>query len=223
MMKLLAIDTSTELASVATLIDNEIISREQDSQRIHAQLILPMIDELVAQTGLGLNQLDGIIFGCGPGSFTGLRIACSIAKGLAYANDLPLVPVSSLAAIAWTAREIKEDFNQPVLSVLDARMHEMYWSCFLEQQFLAQDRINAVKDIQLPANQSFILAGVGIDLYWKDFPEQIKSQISEVLTVFPTASAMIRLAQKANIKAVSVAQAQPVYVRNQVTQGDSRG
>lgn len=93
----------------------------------------------------------------------------------------------------------------------------------MEQQFLAQDRINAVNDIQLPANQSFILAGVGIDLYWMDFPEQIKSQISEVLTVFPTASAMIRLAQKANIKAVSVAQAQPVYVRNQVTQGDSRG
>lgn len=65
MMKLLAIDTSTELASVAILIGDEIISREQDSQRIHAQLILPMIDELIAQTGLGLNQLDGIIFGCG--------------------------------------------------------------------------------------------------------------------------------------------------------------
>ncbi|WP_081964912.1 tRNA (adenosine(37)-N6)-threonylcarbamoyltransferase complex dimerization subunit type 1 TsaB [Legionella norrlandica] len=220
MMKLLAIDTSTELASVAILVGDKIICREQDSQRTHAQLILPMIDELTAQAEWHLHQLDGIIFGCGPGSFTGLRIACSIAKGLAYANDLPLIPVSSLAAIAWAARESKSDFNLPVLSVLDARMQEMYWGLFLEQQLLAEAHINAVNDIQLPADQSFVLAGVGIDLYWASFSEEIKSQISEVLNVFPTASAMIRLAQKANIKPVSIAEAQPVYVRNQVTQGD---
>lgn len=222
-MKLLAIDTSTELASVAILTGDEVISKEQDSQRVHAQLILPMIDELTAQAELRFNQLDGIIFGCGPGSFTGLRIACSVAKGLAYANDLALIPVGSLASIAWTVREMKGNMNLPVLSVLDARMHEMYWGCYLEQQLLASDKINAVKDIDLPDSKSFVLAGVGIDLYWTDFSDQIKSKIRETLTVFPTASAMIRLAQKAGIEPVSVAQAQPVYVRNQVTQGDSRG
>ena len=95
-MKLLAIDTSTEIASVALMIGNELTCEEQGSQKTHAQLLLPMIDKLMVDAGLQLNQLDGIIFGCGPGSFTGLRIACSIAKGLAYAHDLGLIPVSSL-------------------------------------------------------------------------------------------------------------------------------
>ena len=104
-MKLLAIDTSTEVASVAVLLDEAIFCTELESQKTQAQLLLPMIDKLMIDTGIQMNQLDGIIFGCGPGSFTGLRIACSIAKGLAYAHDLNLIPVSSLAAIAWSARE----------------------------------------------------------------------------------------------------------------------
>lgn len=105
MKKLLAIDASTDQASVALLINGVSISEEQGSQRTHAQILLPMIDKLLTEANSSLNQLDGIVFGCGPGSFTGLRIACSMAKGLAYAHDLPLIPVSSLAAIAWTARQ----------------------------------------------------------------------------------------------------------------------
>ena len=222
-MKLLAIDTSTEIASVAIMVDDELSCDEQGSQKTHAQLLLPMIDRLMVHAGLQMNQLDGIVFGCGPGSFTGLRIACSVAKGLAYAHDLNLIPVSSLGAIAWAARELHNDEHSAILAVLDARMHEMYWSYFAEGQLIAEEYVNAVQKIQLPEQQSVLLAGVGIDGYWADFPEQIKSQISTQVTLYPKAAAMIRLAQCAAIKPVSVAQAQPVYVRNKVTQGDSRG
>lgn len=222
-MKLLAIDTSTEIASVAIMVDDELSCEEQGSQKTHAQLLLPLIDKLMVHAGLQMNQLDGIIFGCGPGSFTGLRIACSIAKGLAFAHDLGLIPVSSLGAIAWAARESEGDINLPVLAVLDARMHEMYWSYFAEGSLVSEDKVNAVQEIQLPEQKPVIIAGVGIDEYWPDFPQQIKSRITNKITQYPNAAAMIHLAQHAEIKPVSAAQAQPVYVRNQVTQGGSRG
>ncbi len=222
-MKLLAIDTSTEIASVALMIGEETSCEEQGSQKAHAQLLLPMIDRLMTHAGLQMNQLDGIIFGCGPGSFTGLRIACSIAKGLAYAHDLGLIPVSSLGAIAWAARALHHDPNLPVLAVLDARMHEMYWSYFAKGKLVSEERVNAVQELQLPEQQSVILAGVGIDEYWADFPDSIKSQITAKVTLYPKAEAMIHLAQHAALKPVSVAEAQPIYVRNQVTQGGSRG
>jgi tRNA threonylcarbamoyladenosine biosynthesis protein TsaB len=222
-MKLLAIDTSTEIATVALMVDGSLLCDEQESQKTHAQLLLPMIDRLMVDAGIHLDQLDGIIFGCGPGSFTGLRIACSIAKGLAYAHDLGLIPVSSLGAIAWSARELKNDFSVPVLAVLDARMHEMYWSFFSADCFISEDKVNAVQEIQLAETQPIIMAGVGIDKYWPDFSRQIKAQVSAPIAVYPKASVMIQLAQHAALKPVSVEQAQPVYVRNQVTQGVSRG
>ncbi len=222
-MKLLAIDTSTEMASVSVLSGENITSEEQGSQRTHAQLLLPMIDRQIAQSGLHLSDLDGIVFGCGPGSFTGLRIACSIAKGLAFAHDLKLIPVSSLAAIAWAARELRGDKNAPVLAVLDARMQEMYWAYYQSGEFTAEEKVNAVQDIQAPAEQTLLLAGAGIDLYWGDFSEQIKSQVTARLDVYPHAESMIRFVQHTGIISVSVADAQPVYVRNQVTQGGSHG
>lgn len=220
-MKLLAIDTATEIASVALLVDGKISCEEQGSQKTHAQLLLPMIERLLVDAGLSVNALDGVIFGCGPGSFTGLRIACSIAKGLAYAHDLRLFPVSTLGAIAFSARQIKGDV--PVLAVLDARMQEMYWNYFAPSDWLGINKVDAVQDIKLPDEQNIVLAGVGIDGYWSDFPAQVKSQINDKLLQYPNAAAMIGLAQVAAIQPVSVAEAQPIYVRNQVTQGGSRG
>jgi tRNA threonylcarbamoyladenosine biosynthesis protein TsaB len=215
-MNLLAIDTSTELASVALVYGSERLYKEQDSQRTHAQFLLPMIDALMAEAGVQFNQLDGIVFGCGPGSFTGLRIACSIAKGLAYAHDLELFPVSSLATIAWAARKhIAEDVS--VLAVLDARMHEMYWAYYPQGQFIANEQVNAVADIQIVDPQPFLLAGVGIEEYWEDIPEAIEAQMSTRFDVYPNAAAMIELVQATSLPPVSVADAQPVYVRNQVT------
>ncbi|EHL30304.1 tRNA (adenosine(37)-N6)-threonylcarbamoyltransferase complex dimerization subunit type 1 TsaB [Legionella drancourtii] len=216
-MNLLAIDTSTELASVALLRGEELFCKEQGSQRTHAQFLLPMIDALMLEASMPMNQLDAVVFGCGPGSFTGLRIACSVAKGLAYAHDLDLIPVSSLSAIAWAARKQAASADLPLLAVLDARMHEMYWAYYPPGQFSAEERVNAVADISLANTQPIILAGAGIEEYWADFPEAIKSQISIQLPIYPSAVAMIELARVTGIQPVSVADAQPVYVRNQVT------
>lgn len=215
-MKLLAIDTSTEIASVALLTGEELLCEEQSNQKTHAQFILPMIDKLMVNAGLQMNQLDAIVFGRGPGSFTGLRIACSIAKGLAYANDLDLLPVSSLVAIAWSVRKQKQS-HLPVLAVLDARMREMYWAYFGENQWITEEQVTPVHELSLPENQSVILAGVGIDLYWDDFTPDVKSRIDDKLTVNPSAAAMIEFAQFSAQKPIPAAQAQPVYVRNKVT------
>ncbi|MFT4059932.1 MAG: tRNA (adenosine(37)-N6)-threonylcarbamoyltransferase complex dimerization subunit type 1 TsaB [Legionella sp.] len=215
-MNLLAIDTATELASVALLYGNELLHKEQDSQRTHAQFLLPMIDVLMAEAGASMSQLDGIVFGCGPGSFTGLRIACSIAKGLAYAHDLDLFPISSLAAITWGARkQIRKDM--PVLAVLDARMHEMYWAYYPQGQFKAEEQVSAVAAITVLDKHSLLLAGIGSEEYWADFPETLKAQITTRIEVYPNAAAMIELMQATSIQAVSVEEAKPVYVRNQVT------
>lgn len=216
-MKWLAIDASTATASVALLCGEVLLHKEQASQKMHAQFLLPMIDALMVEAGVPLNQLDAIVFGCGPGSFTGLRIACSIAKGLAYAHDLDLIPVSSLASIAWIARQQVTFAHSPILAVLDARMHEMYWAYYSKEEYSAEERVNAVTEISVPENQTVVLAGVGIEEYWANFPEAVKAQVSTKLTVYPSAAAMIELARSTAIPAISVAKAQPVYVRNKVT------
>ncbi|TAL62242.1 MAG: tRNA (adenosine(37)-N6)-threonylcarbamoyltransferase complex dimerization subunit type 1 TsaB [Legionella sp.] len=220
-MKLLAIDASTEFSSIALTLGEEVLVEELSSQKTHAQLLLPMIQAICTQAGVEIADLEGIVFGCGPGSFTGLRIACSIAKGLAYPTQIPLYPVSSLTAIASLAREQYPE--APVLAVLDARMQEMYWAYYPPQTQQVDARLNAVKDIEIPQTQEVVLAGVGIDLYWQDFTEQLKSQVTQQLTLYPQAATMIRLVQEGLIKPVTVAEAQPVYVRNQVTQGERGG
>jgi len=220
-MNLLAIDASTDYSSVAIQVGEVLLCEELSSQKTHAQLLLPLIEQLFKKAQIEVQDLDGIVFGQGPGSFTGLRIACSIAKGLAYPYNIPLIPVSGLGAITYAAREQVAD--APVLAVLDARMQEMYWGFFPENVLIVEDRVNAAQDIQIPATEEIVLAGVGIDLYWADFTRQLKSQISLKLNLYPRATDMIHLAQQEKIKSVLVADAQPVYVRNQVTQGDSRG
>lgn len=218
-MNVLAIDASTDKASVAVKAGDKLFCLEQDSVKTHAQLLLPMIERLMVQADLQLTQLDGIVFGCGPGSFTGLRIACSIAKGLAYAHDLPLIPVSSLAALAWAAREEERYSSLPVLAVIDARMNELYWAYFAPGTFVAEELVTPAKDIDIPTDNLLVMAGTGIDSYWPDLAAELKDATPICLNLTPNAAAMIRLVETTNIQAIPAAQAQPVYVRNQVTQG----
>ena len=130
MMTLLAIDTSTERATVALAVGDTVFHDEKHNVREHAQCLLPMINGLLEKAAVSLSQLDGIVFGCGPGSFTGLRITCSMAKALAYAHDLPLFPVSSLAAIANKVYHVTENLKPDthVLAMLDARMQQVYFT-----------------------------------------------------------------------------------------------
>jgi tRNA threonylcarbamoyladenosine biosynthesis protein TsaB len=124
----LAVDTATECCSAAMLIEDRLLSREVELARGHAERILPMIDELLGEAGISLRAVDAIAFGRGPGSFTGVRLAASIAQGLAFGADLGVVAISDLAALAQ--RIFDEGGASRALVCNDARMQEVYWGCF---------------------------------------------------------------------------------------------
>jgi tRNA threonylcarbamoyladenosine biosynthesis protein TsaB len=126
-MRLLALDTSTEACSVALLLDAEIRLRCEITERSHAELVLPMVDDLLREAGLGLQELDALAFGRGPGAFTGLRIATGVVQGLALGANRPVVAVSSLAAVA---EQVSVAVGGTVLACNDARMGEVYWGVF---------------------------------------------------------------------------------------------
>ncbi len=131
-MKLLAIDTSTDACSAALWLNGEVRQRYQVAPREHGQLILPMIESLLAEAGLALTQLDTLAFGRGPGGFTGVRIANSVIQGLAFGADLPVVPISSLAALAQGA--YTEMGTPQILAAIDARIGEVYWGAYRAAQ-----------------------------------------------------------------------------------------
>src|SRR5690554_7950444 len=105
-MKLLAIDTATEACSVALLVDGQVFDRYAVIPRLHARQLLPMVQQVLDEAGTGLAAVDAIAFGQGPGAFTGLRIAAGVVQGLAFALDKPVLPVSSLAAIAQDRKSV---------------------------------------------------------------------------------------------------------------------
>jgi tRNA threonylcarbamoyladenosine biosynthesis protein TsaB len=148
-VKLLALDTSTDLCSAALWVNGRFATRERLAPRAQGEHILPMIDELLAEAGIGLAALDAIAFGRGPGAFTGLRLACAVAQGLGFAAGRPLIPVSDLRALAAQALAARGDEASPAaeatliqaasagplaitraLICQDARMEEVYWGCF---------------------------------------------------------------------------------------------
>lgn len=221
-MNLLAIDTSTDHATVALAFGNELLSEEQGSLRQHAQFLLPMVERLLTSASLSFSQLDGIVFGCGPGSFTGLRIACSVAKAFAFAHDLPMYPVSSLASIAYEAKQ-QEGPNTNVLAMIDARMQQVYWGCYLDALVHTQEHVSAASDVIIASSAPLILAGIGYEAYLPLLPTNINKQISKHISIYPNASSMIRLVQNHHITPVSAADALPVYIRNQVTSGGGNG
>ena len=126
-MPILALETSTELGTCALLIGDQCLERTCPAGRPHSETLLPLIRELLAEAGLTFSQLAGIAFGVGPGAFTGLRVACGVAQGLATAADLPLVPVCSLENLA------EQSGQDAVLSILDARMGEVYVAAYQRQ------------------------------------------------------------------------------------------
>ncbi|QIL21368.1 tRNA (adenosine(37)-N6)-threonylcarbamoyltransferase complex dimerization subunit type 1 TsaB [Thermomonas sp. HDW16] len=130
-MKLLAIETATEACSVAVWIDGEVHERFEIAPRRHAELTLPWAEQLLAQAGVAKSQLDAIAVGRGPGAFTGVRLAIALAQGIALALDRPLLPVSTLAALAMRA-ETNAD-GAGIIAAVDARMGEVYLGAFARQ------------------------------------------------------------------------------------------
>ena len=164
-MKLLALDTATESCSAALLVAERLLTREAELARGHAERILPMIDELLADAGLSLRGLDAIAFGRGPGSFTGVRLAAGITQGLAFGAGLGVVAVSDLRALAQ--RAFDEDARVThALVCNDARMQEVYWGCFERgSDGLATgrgpERVDPPPGVELPPGWTEEVAAIG--------------------------------------------------------------
>ena len=166
-MRVLAIDTSTEALSVALCTGEGTSERSLEMARGHAGQILPLIDAVLGEANLRLSQLDGIAAGVGPGSFTGVRISVAVAQGLAYGAGLPVVPVTSLEALAFPVIEAGAD---RVIACLDARMGEVYWGCFARDasrgvRALGPLQVAPPARIGLPGAERYRGAGRGFTAY----------------------------------------------------------
>lgn len=166
-MKLLALDTSAEACSVAFWIDGKIFSRTVITVNRHTEIVLPLLDQLRAETQLPLQDLDGIAFGAGPGAFTGVRTAASVAHGIALACGCPVVAVSSLAALARAGW--RETAVATQLALLDARRGEVYWGLYTVPDAdhaiaLVVDAVQSPTQIQSP-NNSWCAVGRGWEVY----------------------------------------------------------
>lgn len=223
----LALDTSGTASSLALLHQGKVIESTQHLPRAQAQALLPQLNALLAEAEIRPQQLTAIAFGQGPGSFTGLRIAAASAQGLGLALDVPLIGISTLEALAWQA--IHQFDAQQVLTLIDARMNEIYWaswqavedstSAILYPQAVQAETLSAPADLLLPAaNKTWFALGSGC-AYRAEFNPQVISQISQLEEALePSASAMAHLAVKAwqAGKAIAAETAEVTYLRNNV-------
>lgn len=220
-MKILALDTSTELCSVALSIDGGMLSHAVMAGNRHSELLLPMVAELLADAGWSLQALDGIAYGQGPGSFTGLRIGCGAAQGLAFGADLPVVGVSTLAAMAEELHDSMAEGDAPtaVLACLDARMNEVYAAAY-RCTASGVDEITAPAvlkpgDLDLPAGDGWIGCGNGFATY----PDLLRGRLVDVRPdIHPHARSIARLALPRFLagEALPAERAEPLYVRDKV-------
>lgn len=224
-MKLLALDTSSEGCSAALLLDGSLTERFDLAPRGHTRLLMPMIRQLLAEQGLKPVDLDALAFARGPGSFTGLRIATGVVQGLAWGLDVPVVPVSSLAAVALEASEsLALTDGDGVAVAFDARMGEVYWGCFEIRDgqpfLLGTEQVCPPSSAALPAlSGRWAGAGPGWHLHEQMAPEVVSAVTLRDDTLVPRASFIARLAslELATGGGVPAARAQPVYVRDEVT------
>ncbi|MDI9246105.1 tRNA (adenosine(37)-N6)-threonylcarbamoyltransferase complex dimerization subunit type 1 TsaB [Marinobacter sp. CHS3-4] len=223
-MKLLALDTSSQGCSAALIHDDQMTSRAETAPRGHTRLLMPMIRELLNQSGLMPSDLDALAFACGPGSFTGLRIATGVVQGLAYGLERPVVPISSLQAVALEAIErFGMQDGDGVAVAFDARMGEVYWACYETQGqkpvALTSEIVCPPAQLELPDTQrNWFGAGNGWTLQ-ADFPEQVVSAMKAAdPELFPGADRVAQLAVDVfrQTGGVPAAQAQPVYIRDEV-------
>ncbi|WP_372964753.1 tRNA (adenosine(37)-N6)-threonylcarbamoyltransferase complex dimerization subunit type 1 TsaB [Marinobacter sp.] len=227
-MKLLALDTSSEGCSAALWLDGQITERFELAPRGHTRLLMPMVRELLAEQGLTPSDLDALAFARGPGSFTGLRIATGVIQGLAWGLCLPVVPVSSLAAVALNAIEQRQLPDGSGIAVaFDARMSEVYWGTFRCDDGLpvrlGDERVCHPGKVSLPGSEAVISGWFGAGQGWKfrdDMPEAVVGSVELFdVTLVPRAAHVARLADLGFRQglAVSAEQAQPLYVRDEVT------
>ncbi len=222
-LNILALETSTQACSAALLCNGEILQRYQVAPRGHGDLILPMIDELMSEAGLSPSQLSAVAFGRGPGAFTGVRIATSVAQGIAFAADLPVVPVSSLAALAQAG--FRHKGYQAMLCAVDARMGEIYWGAYQIEQGVVSllSGEHVCRPELAPQPSEVVEQWHGMGNGWEEYAESLADRFSLQLEAddmawLARAEEVAVLAQHAveHGQTVSAEQAMPVYLRDNV-------
>jgi tRNA threonylcarbamoyladenosine biosynthesis protein TsaB len=211
-MNLLALETSTDPGSIALWHDGQLIARNCPPGLSNSETLLPLAALALREAGLGFADLDAIAFASGPGSFTGLRVACGVAQGLALAHDLPLVPVGTLDAMALASG------GQRVIVVLDARMGEVYFGLFEAGQQQGEIGVYRPESVPLPGSANWLACGNGLAAY-----PLLRERLSPYVDAWqaelmPTAEAVARLAvaRYARGERVDPADAVPLYVRDKV-------
>jgi tRNA threonylcarbamoyladenosine biosynthesis protein TsaB len=222
---LLAIETSGEACSVAVSWAGEVISRHQHAPLLHAELLLPAVRGLLDEAGVGLNQLDAVVFGRGPGSFTSLRIGIGVVQGLAWGAGLPVVPVSSLAAVAqqlvWNCSAALR-LPAHILVAVDARMNEVFHCTYAVDalgrlQELGPEAVSQPSLVHAVDPGLTTAAGNGFERY-RELSILGRTLVRVHPGLMPAASALLPLAEQwlQTHQALEAVHAQPVYVRNHV-------
>lgn len=215
-MLLLALETSTEFGSCALWHDGAIKERLCPPGRPHSETLLPLVRELLAEAGVGVGGLDAIAFGAGPGAFTGLRVACGAAQGLAVVADVPLIPVSSLEILAAQAHAPQ------VLALLDARMGEVYAGAYCRQgeawQLQGEIRVAAPADLALPQGEGWVACGNAPAVYPRLQQRLDLAGIAVQPGLMPQAAVLARLAapRAQRGEGIDPALAAPLYIRDKV-------
>lgn len=221
-MNLLALETSTERLSVGVLRDGSTWLHEGAGGAQASAGLIPAIEALMARAELTYAQLDAIVFGRGPGSFTGLRTACAVAQGLAYGAGVPVLPVDTLLAVAEEARLLQPERPESlqVLALMDARMNEVYGARYRREPgaggWVALEDCVLLSPVQVTVQASDLLAGNVFEVYGGQLPGFANAHCM----AWPTARALLSLAPQlwAAGHAVGAAQALPLYVRDKVAQ-----
>lgn len=219
---ILAIDTSTEACSVALNVHGELHETFVIEARMQARQVLPLVQRLLDEQNLGLAQVDALAFGRGPGSFTGLRIATGVVQGLAFGLNVPVVPVSTLAALAWQAWRLHA--ARDVIASLDARIGELYWACYridAEPRLLQAEVLCKPEAVPQPppSASGWFGAGNGWNMRGR-IGAGCAAQVRAVdSSLYPRARDIAELAAPALDagRTVSAEEACPVYLREQVT------
>lgn len=217
-MNILALETATEACSIALATDNGVLELHEVAPRQHTDLLFTMVDRVLAEAGIARQALDLIAFGRGPGAFTGVRVASSVAQGIALACDLPLAPVSTLAALAAGGARLHG--AREVLAAIDARRDEIYFAAYrfdangkLEQQSIA-DCVLAPEAVTVAAPAAWLAVGNGWSVYATRFADDLAA-VRRVPLLFPHATDVAHLgaAMHARGDSVDVAHALPLYLR----------
>ena len=220
-MNILALDTCTESCSAALLYQGQLYEQTEITQRGHSDLILGMMDVLFEQAGTSISSINAVAFGRGPGSFTGVRVGVGVAQGIAYARDVPVIPVSSLAALAQSAVDTLN--VEQVAVAMDARMSEIYCASYQCEDglvhILDQERVCPPEQFIPESDQQWVGVGTGWGEYDAILRDNFTRKLAQVsVEHYPQAASIIKLAQR-EIEAgrmLPADQALPVYLRNNV-------